>query len=231
MRHPGNVAGLICIGGYARGDARRGDPGARALIKGMSEVFRHGWGADNPEFKDIYTASFVPGGNDEQRRWFHDLLDKTITPDVGADLLLARAEVDVTEILDQVTVPTLIVHVRDEKIIPLSESEFLARRIPGAELLILDGDRHIIQLSDPGWVPMCNAIKSFCGVDSAPTLAILTGRENDVLRLMCAAKSNKEIARELEVTEKTVRNHATNLFAKIGVNNRQEAIVRMVGNF
>ncbi len=50
----------------------RGDPGARALIKGMSEVFRHGWGADNPEFKDIYTASFVPGGNDEQRRWFHD---------------------------------------------------------------------------------------------------------------------------------------------------------------
>ncbi len=88
---------------------------------------------------------------------------------------------------------------------------------------------HSAQRSRLGADVQC--IKSFCGVDSAPTLAILTGRENDVLRLMCAAKSNKEIARELEVTEKTVRNHATNLFAKIGVNNRQEAIVKMVGNF
>jgi pimeloyl-ACP methyl ester carboxylesterase/DNA-binding CsgD family transcriptional regulator len=230
-RYPENVAGLILIGGYARGEARRGNPGERELIEGMAQVFRHGWSQDNPVFKDVYTASFVPGGNEKQRRWFHDLLDKSITPDVGADLLLARAEVDVTDILDQVTVPTLIVHLRNDKVCPLSESEFLARHISGAEFLILDGDRHIIQLSDPGWVPMCNAINSFCGIDSAPTVANLTARENDVLRLICVAKSNKEIANELEVTEKTVRNHATNLFAKIGVNNRQEAIVKMAGNF
>ena len=43
--------------------------------------------------------------------------------------------------------------------------------------------------------------------------------------------SNKEIARELEVSEKTIRNHTSNLFAKLQLENRQHAIRDFGGLF
>ncbi|MDH5798089.1 MAG: response regulator transcription factor [Paracoccaceae bacterium] len=61
--------------------------------------------------------------------------------------------------------------------------------------------------------------------ETATSNAGLSARELQILDLICQAKSNKEIARELDVSEKTVRNHATNLFAKLGVKSRQEAIL------
>ena len=45
-----------------------------------------------------------------------------------------------------------------------------------------------------------------------------------------AAKSNKQIARDLGVTDKTVRNQLTRIFAKLGVSTRQEAILKLTGN-
>lgn len=51
----------------------------------------------------------------------------------------------------------------------------------------------------------------------------LTEREVEVLRLLAAGKSNKEIAFELFISQKTVHSHVANIFAKIGVGNRTEA--------
>ena len=52
----------------------------------------------------------------------------------------------------------------------------------------------------------------------------LTKRELDVIRLICRALSGNEIARELQMSEKTVRNHTSNIYAKLDVQNRQQAI-------
>lgn len=54
-------------------------------------------------------------------------------------------------------------------------------------------------------------------------------RERAILAEICAAKSNKHIARTLDMSEKTVRNHATIIFSKLGVSARQEAIVKVRG--
>jgi DNA-binding NarL/FixJ family response regulator len=54
----------------------------------------------------------------------------------------------------------------------------------------------------------------------------LTEREEDVLNLLCQGLSNASIARELWLTEKTVKNHLNHVFAKLGVRSRTEAIVR-----
>lgn len=56
-----------------------------------------------------------------------------------------------------------------------------------------------------------------------PTPAGLSRREVDVLRLIAAGKSNREIADELALSEKTVANHVTAIFGKIGVENRAAA--------
>jgi len=52
----------------------------------------------------------------------------------------------------------------------------------------------------------------------------LTGRELEVLRLMARGWSNREIARELFISEGTVKNHVTNIYARLGVHSRAEAV-------
>ncbi|MEU0790519.1 HD domain-containing phosphohydrolase [Amycolatopsis sp. NPDC005961] len=51
----------------------------------------------------------------------------------------------------------------------------------------------------------------------------LTGREVEVLRLLAGGGSNREIARTLSISEKTVRNHVEHIYAKAGVSNRTGA--------
>jgi DNA-binding NarL/FixJ family response regulator len=52
----------------------------------------------------------------------------------------------------------------------------------------------------------------------------LTERETEIIPLMGEGLSNKEIANKLGVTEKTVKFHASNLFAKLGVHDRSSAV-------
>lgn len=52
----------------------------------------------------------------------------------------------------------------------------------------------------------------------------LTEREIEILNLIAAGKTNKEIADELFISYKTVKNHVYNLFSKLGIHTRTEAI-------
>jgi two-component system, NarL family, nitrate/nitrite response regulator NarL len=56
-----------------------------------------------------------------------------------------------------------------------------------------------------------------------PLVAGLTPRESEVLALLAAGRSNKEIGRELGLQEITIKLHARNIFRKLGVRNRVEA--------
>jgi DNA-binding CsgD family transcriptional regulator len=54
----------------------------------------------------------------------------------------------------------------------------------------------------------------------------MSARELEVLELLAAGNSNKEIARQLEVSPNTVKTHIANLFEKLGAKRRTEAILR-----
>jgi two-component system response regulator DegU len=53
----------------------------------------------------------------------------------------------------------------------------------------------------------------------------LTSREFEVLQGICQGLSNQELAKSLFLSEKTVKNHLTNIFRKIGVNDRTQAVL------
>jgi DNA-binding NarL/FixJ family response regulator len=61
-------------------------------------------------------------------------------------------------------------------------------------------------------------------VDSAGETNKLTQRENEVLKLIVTGKDNRQIANELDIEEKTVKNHINNIYSKIGAETRQDAI-------
>ncbi|NUP03266.1 MAG: response regulator transcription factor [Nonomuraea sp.] len=62
-------------------------------------------------------------------------------------------------------------------------------------------------------------------VTAPPVLAALTEREREILVLIARGRSNTEISKELSVSPSTVKNHVTNLFAKIGVRDRAQAVI------
>lgn len=59
---------------------------------------------------------------------------------------------------------------------------------------------------------------------------ILTKREIEVLKLLAEGLFNKEIASKLDISEKTVKNHVSNIFKKIGVSDRTQAAVYAIKN-
>ena len=57
---------------------------------------------------------------------------------------------------------------------------------------------------------------------------ILTNREKEVFELLILNKTTKDIAKQLEISEKTVRNHISNAMQKLGVNGRASAVVELL---
>lgn len=229
-RHPEMVSHLILVGGYARGPYHRGDAKAAELYRAIVDVFGAGFDQDNPAFIEVFTKRFLPLGDAEKIGWFNDLCRRAVDAETGARLLQARGEMDASHLLGEVRCPTLVLHARDDGVVPLSEGRYLAQGISGAEFRVVDSANHILQVDEPAWDESCRAILEFTGAGGAVGDGFdLTRREQAVLAEICAAKSNKQIARDLKMSEKTVRNHATRIFAKLGVSSRQEAILKVKG--
>ena len=63
------------------------------------------------------------------------------------------------------------------------------------------------------------------GTIAEPGPSFLSAREIHVLKQVAAGMSNKQIARRLGISEKTVRNHMTRILTKLGASNRTEAVI------
>ena len=229
-RHPGRISGLVLYGGYARGWTHRPDAPGRAQYEAIIELARTGWGKENPAFRPVFTSRFIPGGSAEQMEWWNDLCRKTTTPEIAAQLLQARANVNVMELLGAVRAPTLVLHARDDQVCPISEGRLLASGIPGAEFVELESQNHVLLEHEPAWPRFCETVLEFLGVAAArggehPAFGALSPREREILSLISEGLGNADIGERLTISEKTVRNHVSNLFDKLGVWTRAQAIV------
>ena len=64
--------------------------------------------------------------------------------------------------------------------------------------------------------------------DGAPAVPALTDRETEVLRLVATGKNNREIAKDLFISENTVKNHVRNILEKLQLHSRMEAVMYAV---
>jgi pimeloyl-ACP methyl ester carboxylesterase/DNA-binding CsgD family transcriptional regulator len=230
VKHPERVSRLILYGAYARGTYRRGDPDKDRFYRALIDMTRLGWGKNNPAFRQVFTSRFIPGATDEQVGGFNELCRKTTSPEIAAELLETRATIDVVDLLGKVQAPTLVLHSRDDDVIPIGEGHILAGGIPQAQFVELDSQNHILLDSEPAWERFCAEVLEFMEVKSSvrgedPAFSSLTAREREVLVLITEGLGNAEIAARLSISEKTVRNHVSNLFDKLGVWTRAQAMV------
>jgi pimeloyl-ACP methyl ester carboxylesterase/DNA-binding CsgD family transcriptional regulator len=229
-RHPERVSHLILYGAYAQGWSRRGAPDHAREYDAIVDLIRAGWGRDNPAFRSVFTSRFVPGATDEQLAWFNDLCLKTATAHNAAAILASRADIDVVDLLPQVQAPTLVLHARQDAVTPISQGHLLASGIPSSQFVELDSRNHILLEHEPAWSRFCESVLDFTGVAGRavhedPAFGSLSAREREILGLIAQGLANAEIAERLSISDKTVRNHISNVFDKLGVGTRAQAIV------
>jgi DNA-binding CsgD family transcriptional regulator len=173
----------------------------------------------------------VPEATDEQIAWFNDLCLKTASGDTAATLFACRSHIDIVDLLPLVHTPTLVIHAREDAAVPLSQGHLLASRLPNAQFVELDSRNHILLSHEPAWQRFCEAVLDFTGLaepaaaGADPAFDALSTREREVLALVTEGLSNADIAERLSISEKTVRNHVSNVFDKLGVWTRAQAIV------
>jgi pimeloyl-ACP methyl ester carboxylesterase len=157
VRHPERVSHLILFGGFARGRAERDAEQAEMLLG----LVRNGWGRDNPAFRQFFTSLFVPEATSEQMQWFNDLQRMTTSPENAVRIMRATGNVDISDLLQRVAAPTLVLHCRNDAAVPFDEGRRLAAGIPGARFVALESRNHLVLKSEPAWDRFLDEITTF----------------------------------------------------------------------
>jgi DNA-binding CsgD family transcriptional regulator len=219
-RHPRKVSRLILYGTWAAG-VRTAE--GKALEETFAQMIRVGWTRPDALFRRFFTNLMIPRATEEQMRWIDELQLAATTPDLLVAARAERVKVNVTDLLGELTIPTLVLHARRERITDFGEARLLASAIPGARLVMLDSDNHIVLADEPAWDVFMAEVAEFLQPDGAAPASKtepLTEREIAVVRLAAQGLDNAAIADRLTLSVRTVERHLSNVYLKLGVSGK-----------
>jgi pimeloyl-ACP methyl ester carboxylesterase/DNA-binding CsgD family transcriptional regulator len=215
---PGKVAHLLLFG--INWQAGTLTP-TRAAIH---QLMQADWRVGSNAFADF----LLPSGTPKAHAWLSAMFRDATSPETAVNLAKCDAAVDITALLPHVSVPTLVMNRREDQITPLDSARELASRIPGARFVALPGDAHITELGDVD--ALAQSIFDFVGHPASLNgpkngagLPGLSAREAEVLSLIAAGLTNREIAEHLSLSIHTVERHTVNIYTKLGVRGRAAA--------
>jgi len=162
VRNPGRVSHLVLYGGFARGPYRRAkDDLELQKLKALATLIRTGWGEETPVFRQLFSSMFMPGATAEQLKMFAERQRKTTSAECAYRYYETTRNLDVSELLAKVDVPTLVMHKRDDQVQPFEAGRELALGIPGARFVALPGENHILLEQDPETIRIVEEIRLF----------------------------------------------------------------------
>ena len=233
IRHPQRVTQLILYAPLVTGWRNRTSPGAQQWQL-MEQLVLTGWGEDNMAFPSMFAHLFVPQSPPETRQWYTELQRKMATKEVASRFMSVLAELNMFRRLKEVRVPTLVIQIARDQVVDPRSAPGIASEIPGSEFVSIDSSNHILVEDEPGWQEFKNIFTRHVPGSAAPArrdaaalekLGQLSQREQMILGEIAKGLNNREIAAGLFISEKTVRNHITSIFDKLGVSSRAQAIV------
>jgi pimeloyl-ACP methyl ester carboxylesterase/DNA-binding CsgD family transcriptional regulator len=227
VRHAERISHFVLLGAYARGWFKRGLPPERMEeLEAQLKLVETGWGREeDASYRRMFASQFMPGATLEQLHSLSELQRVSATPRDAVRLLRAMWELDVSKSLPNVRSPTLVVHARGDLRCPFEQG----RAIPEARFVPLESQNHILLEHEPAFKQFFDELNAF--VPGAPggfergRFPTLTPREMQILEYIAQGRDNAQIAARLDLSEKTVRNHITSIFDKLGVESRAQAIV------
>jgi DNA-binding CsgD family transcriptional regulator/pimeloyl-ACP methyl ester carboxylesterase len=228
-RYPERVRRMALFGGSARGWNAMSATQTQALLSLIEQ--------DWDTFADTAAHLWIGWAAGEAARDVAEAIRGAVTPQVARATMQAASAVDVTDLLRRVAAPTLVLHRRGMTQIPVDVPRALAEHLPHGRLVILDGDQATLFTAEPdeaaglltaffcdGIEPAADASPPGPAVAAGrPAATPLSRRELEVLRLVAAGESNRQIARRLGLSPHTVERHVANLYRKIGARGRADA--------
>jgi DNA-binding CsgD family transcriptional regulator len=197
------------------------------------------WGRD-PQFMVDWFSPFR-SGEPSFVQWVGRLQRQSATAADLAHQVQSIAPLDAAEHLGDIDVPTLVLHGRDDPVVPFAAAEYLAERIPGATLVGLPANDHFL-FTHPLWQEALDHCIEFI-TGSRPSSAVnradrrprtfgwqsLTPAEVRVVELAASGLSNRQIADKLFVSLATVKTHLVHVYQKLEIRTRAELIAAAVG--
>jgi len=171
VRHPERVSHLILWGGYAAGWRIDATPDLIEEQEAIIALVRQGWGRTDAAYRQLVTATFMPSATVDELDWFNTFQRQTVTAANAARYLEVFADIDVRHRLKQVQAPTLVMHARGDRRIPIARGVHLAAEIPGAEFVALDSDNHLLLGREPASSAFVDHIRQFLGESASRNLS------------------------------------------------------------
>jgi len=158
-RFPERVTHLVLHGGYAKGRLLRDDVAEREKAEVYLNLMRHGWATPGSPFLQAFSSFYIPDGTREQVESLASQQLMSASPRNAVRLRRAFDSFDVTELLPQVSAPTLVIHARGDAVQPFAQGRELAAAIRGAELVMLESRNHAVLPHEPAWSVFFEAVR------------------------------------------------------------------------
>jgi len=197
----------------------------------LGQMIELGWGRRAGAFREVFAGLLMPNADMREQKWIGELQRRSATPKMACRLWNSFNAFDVRAAAAQVTAPALVFHVRGDAMVPFEAGRRLAAALPNSRFVPLEGTNHILRADEAAWPVFTRELNDFLAADESHggtkggELADLTPREREILDAIARGLTNTEIAQRLCISEKTVRNHVTHVFSKLGAEHRAQAVV------
>ena len=212
---PDRVRKVVFFGGYVSRDDI-----PEATRRSIVDFVRTNWQLA----AQMLAGLFLPRGGGEEIAAMSRYQRHSADAGVAAAFLELDLTSDARQFLPAMTMPALVLHRRGDRTVPIGRGRELASLLPNARFVTLSGDSHLPWMDDQRELQRALAgfLDDTVPVDSNGN-SPLTRRETEVLRLVAAGLSNREIASSLVLSEHTVHRHVANLLRKLGQSSRAAA--------
>lgn len=233
VRYPDRVSDLILWCPVVDASVHRTNP--------MLQAARHVMETDWEMFSETVAHALVGWSEPEAARRFAGLIRAGITQETALALVPALHEFNVWDQLPRVHCRTLVLHRPGLPLLPPGTAERVAASIPDAQLALFEGSSSVPYVGD--WRAIIRAIAGFLGMPLPASGAktgrralrllsmeneSLTPRERQVVDLVARGLTNRQIAEELYLSEKTVGNHIGRILVKLDLRSRTQMAVYAV---
>jgi DNA-binding winged helix-turn-helix (wHTH) protein len=159
--YPERVSKMVVSGGVMGGADRPGRSPLIGLVSAYVDSVGKDWGSVGLSLLRALASGAFPGLSPDQVERCVNLMPLTTSVQNALRHLSAYADIDVVDLLPKVRAPTLVLHCRHNRALPLEHSQRIAASIPNATLLSLDSANAVPLPGEPAWPAFLEAIETF----------------------------------------------------------------------
>ncbi len=229
-RHPERVSRLILLNGYGRAyfSAKHPKPALLEEANLLLSSARVGWSNEKSVFRQIFVSQLLGIANSEMRRGIDERMRLSMTPEMAEQYLRRNYEMDVKAECARLKCPVLVLHARGDQMVAFEQGRKLAGWIPGAHFVPLESDSHVLLGGEPAARSFFAEARAFLGVNvkANANRAKLSQRQSEVLAHVAHGQTDKQIARELGLSPRTVEMHVAGAMKALSCTTRAQAVHR-----